>query len=53
MQELNIAVQQLNSAESLESAMDYFENLAQLYNWDLENQTVKRLLDLVDRRYSA
>ncbi len=52
MQELNIAVQQLNTAESLESAMDYFENLARLYNWDLENQTVKRLSDLVDRRFS-
>ncbi|OFY84832.1 MAG: hypothetical protein A3F72_19535 [Bacteroidetes bacterium RIFCSPLOWO2_12_FULL_35_15] len=53
MQEYSIAIQQLNSCETLESAMDYFSNLQQLYEWDSENQTVKRLLDLVDRRYSA
>jgi hypothetical protein len=52
MQEFNIAMQQLNTAESLEHAMDYFTNLQQLYNWDVESETVKRLLDLVDRRYS-
>lgn len=52
MQEYSIAIQQLNSCETLESAMDYFSNLQQLYEWDSENQTVKRLLDLVDRRYS-
>ena len=52
MQEYSIAVQQLNSAESLEAAMDYFSNLQMLYEWDVENETVKRLLDLVDRRYS-
>ena len=52
MQEYNIAVQQLNGAGSLESAMDYFMNLQQLYEWDMEKDSVKRLLDLVDRRYS-
>ena len=52
MQEYSIAIQQLNSAESLEGAMDYFSNLQMLYEWDMENETVKRLLDLVDRRYS-
>lgn len=52
IQEYSIAIQQLNSSEGLESAMDYFSNLQQLYEWDSENQTVKRLLDLVDRRYS-
>ncbi|MCX6294495.1 MAG: hypothetical protein NTX97_00265, partial [Bacteroidetes bacterium] len=31
MQEYNIAIQQLNSAESLASAMDYFSNLQLLY----------------------
>ncbi|MGQ0829153.1 MAG: hypothetical protein ACT4ON_12255 [Bacteroidota bacterium] len=53
MQEYAIAVQQLNTAESLESAIDYFSNLQQLYNWDEKNETAKRLLDLIDRRYSV
>ncbi len=52
MQEYNIAIQQLNGAGSLESAMDYFSTLQQLYEWDMEKETVKQLIDLVDRRYS-
>jgi hypothetical protein len=52
MQEFSIAIQQLNNAGSLESAMDYLSNLQQLYEWDIEKETVKRLFDLVDRRYS-
>lgn len=52
MQEYNIAIQQLNGAGSLESAMDYFSSLQQLYDWDMEKETVKQLVDLVDRRYS-
>ena len=52
MQEYSIAIQQLNGAGSLESAMDYFSNLQQLYEWDMEKETVKQLVDLVDRRYS-
>lgn len=52
MQEYSIAIQQLNGAGSLESAMDYFSNLQQLYDWDMERESVKNLLDLVDRRYS-
>lgn len=52
IQEYSIAIQQLNGAGSLESAMDYFSNLQQLYEWDMEKETVKQLVDLVDRRYS-
>jgi hypothetical protein len=52
MQEYEIAVQQLNTAETLESASEYFMSIQQLYNWDSENETVKRLFDLVERRYS-
>ncbi len=52
MQEYTIAIHQLNSSESLESAMFYFESLQQLYEWDAEHETVKRLVGLVDRRYS-
>jgi hypothetical protein len=52
MQEFNIAVQQLNTAETIESAMEYLGSLQQLYEWDMEKESVKRLIDLVDRRYS-
>lgn len=52
MPEYNIAIHQLNTAGTIESAMEYVESLQLLYNWDFENETVKRLLDLVDRRYS-
>lgn len=52
MQEYSIAIQQLNTAGTLESAMEYIGSLQQLYEWDIEKETVKRLLDLVDRRYS-
>jgi hypothetical protein len=50
--EYEIAVQQLNTAETIESASEYFMSIQQLYNWDSENETVKRLFDLVERRYS-
>ena len=53
MKEYNVAIHQLNISGTIQSAMDYIENLKQLYDWDFENETVKRLLDLVDRRYSS
>lgn len=52
IQEYEIAVQQLNTAETMESAMEYFMSIQQLYNWNNEHETVKRLFDLVERRYS-
>jgi hypothetical protein len=51
-QEYEIAIQQLNTAETLDSAMEYFMSIQQLYNWDNEKESVKRLFDLVERRYS-
>jgi len=53
MHEYDAAIHQLNVCESLESAMHYALNLQQLYNWDMENETVKRLLELIDRRYPS
>jgi hypothetical protein len=50
-QEYEIAIQQLNTAVTMESAMEYFMSIQQLYNWDNEHETVKRLFDLVERRY--
>jgi len=52
MQEYEIGIQQLNSSENIDSAMVYFNSLQKLYNWDLENETVKRLLSIVEKRYS-
>jgi hypothetical protein len=52
VQEFSIAIQQLNTAETIESAMEYINSLQQLYEWDMEKESVKRLIDLVDRRYS-
>lgn len=51
-QEYAAAIQQLNSSGTLDSAMEYINNLQNVYNWDLENETVKRLVDFVIRRYS-
>ena len=50
--EYSLAIHQLNNSESLESAMDYFNGLQSAYGWDMENETVKRLLDLTKRRFS-
>lgn len=52
IQEFEIAIQQLNTAGSLDSAMEYFLSLQRLYNWQEDNDTSKRLLDLVERRYN-
>jgi len=53
MQEYEIAIQQLNTADTIESASEYFMSIQQLYNWDSESETVKRLFDLVERRYGS
>ncbi len=47
-----VAIEQFNSSESFESAMTYFLSLKLLYNWDVEKDTVKRLMDLISRRFS-
>jgi hypothetical protein len=49
MQEYNIAIQQMSASETIESALIYFNNLQQLYNWDEENKTVQRLLSLLKK----
>lgn len=52
MQEFNIAIEQLNASETKDSALSYLSGLKQLYGWDEEHETVKRLLNLVERRYN-
>jgi hypothetical protein len=52
MQEFNIAIEQLNASETHESALNYITGLKGLYNWDDENETVKRWLSIIERRYN-
>jgi hypothetical protein len=52
MGEYTTAINQFNSSENLESALIYFDSLQKLYGWDIENETVKRLLDIVHRRFN-
>jgi hypothetical protein len=52
MPEFNIAIEQLNAADSIESAMDYLKSLHHLYEWDEEHDTVKRLLSIIEKRYT-
>ncbi|HET6225678.1 MAG TPA: hypothetical protein VFF27_05320 [Bacteroidia bacterium] len=52
MPEFNIAVEQLNASESIESAMNYLKSLHDLYGWEDEHETVKRFMNIVEKRYS-
>jgi hypothetical protein len=52
MQEFNIAIEQLNAADTLASALNYLKSMQPLYGWDEENETLKRLLAILHRRYA-
>jgi hypothetical protein len=52
MQEFNIAIEQLNAADTLASALNYLKSMQPLYGWDEENETFKRLLNIINRRYA-
>lgn len=51
MQEYSVAIQELNSSSGLDAAMTYVEKLRNIYNWDMEAEIIKRLLELIERRY--
>ncbi len=51
MQEFNIAIEQLNASETIDSAMNYIRDLKNLYEWDEESETVQRLLSVIEKRY--
>jgi hypothetical protein len=52
MQEFNIAIEQLNAADTLASALNYLKSMQPLYGWDEEHETFKRLLTIIHRRYT-
>jgi hypothetical protein len=50
--EYNIAIEQLNSANSKEDAMAYFKGLKGIYLWKDDNELVKTLNALIEKRFS-
>jgi hypothetical protein len=50
--EYNIAIEQLNSANSKEDALTYFNGLKGIYLWKDDNELVKTLNALIEKRFS-
>ncbi len=50
--EYNIAIEQLNSVHSKEEADTYLKGLKSIYHWDEENEMVKRLMAMNQKRFS-
>lgn len=50
--EYNIAVEQLNNVGSREEADTYLKGLKSIYHWDEENEMVKRLIAMNQKRFS-
>lgn len=44
-------IQIINDFDSLSEAMEYWDNLKDKYNWELENTLVQALETLIERRY--
>ena len=49
--EYNIAIEQLNSANSLKDARNYFKGLKEIYFWKEENELAKILNTLIEKRF--
>lgn len=50
--EYNIAIEQLNNVGSKEEADTYLKGLKSIYHWDEENEMVKRLIAMNQKRFS-
>lgn len=50
--EYSIAIEQLNSVGSREEADAYLKGLKNIYHWDEENEMVKRLISMNQKRFS-
>lgn len=50
--EYNIAIEQLNSVGSITEANNYLRGLKDIYNWDDENEMVKKLTSLAQKRFA-
>ena len=49
--EYNIAIEQLNSANSLQDARNYFKGLKEIYFWKDDNELAKTLNALIEKRF--
>ncbi len=50
--EYHIAIEQLNNVGSKEEAETYLKGLKSIYHWDEENEMVKRLMTMNQKRFS-
>ena len=50
--EYNIAIEQLNNVASKEEANAYLKGLKNIYNWDEENEMVKKIYTMNQKRFS-
>jgi len=50
--EFQAALQQLNSINTLDESLFYLNSLKQIYNWKDDNQLVKTLYSLTNKRFS-
>ena len=50
--EFETAFQQLNSINTLDETLFYLDSLKQIYNWKDDNQLVKNLYSLANKRFS-
>lgn len=49
--EYNIAIEQINAVNSLDEANTYLKGLKGIYQWDEENEMVKKLTTLTQKRF--
>ena len=51
-QACSTAIKELNEFQNMEQASDFFKNsLSKKYNWNSKSNQVKRLINLIERRY--
>ncbi len=50
--EYNIAIEQLNTVNSLDEAEIYLKGLKSIYGWDDENEMTKKLISLNQKRFT-
>ena len=50
--EYNIAVEQMNSVNSLDEMMSYLKGLTSIYEWKEDSEVVKNLFALAQKRFS-
>lgn len=50
--EYNIAIEQMNSVNSLDDMMSYLKGLTSIYGWKEDNEVVKNLFNLAYKRFS-